>query len=127
MKYPFNKDDGLIIVKAELIGPSGNVIVRLAFDTGATRTLINVGILVAIGYDPALKPERYQVTTGSGVEFVPAIDLEKINCLGIAHRKFSVLCHTLPSSTGVDGLLGLDFLENQKVLIDLQNGLLSIP
>jgi hypothetical protein len=28
------------------------------FDTGATATVINVGMLVALGYDPALVPER---------------------------------------------------------------------
>jgi hypothetical protein len=41
-------------VRAELFGPSGDALVRLALDTGATNTMINVGHLVAIGHDPAL-------------------------------------------------------------------------
>jgi len=36
------------------------------------------GMLVALGYDPALVPERIQVTTGSGMEFVPRASLHKI-------------------------------------------------
>jgi predicted nucleotidyltransferase len=32
--------------------------------------MINVGHLVAIGYDPSLASDRVQVTTGSGVEYV---------------------------------------------------------
>jgi len=48
---------------AELEGPTWSVILRLAFDTGATSTVINVGMLVSIGYDPSLEPDRIQVTT----------------------------------------------------------------
>ena len=71
MSYPFNAQRGLIVLQAELFGPSGSAVLRLALDTGATATLVNVGLLVALGYDPALAPVRVQVTTGSGVEFAP--------------------------------------------------------
>lgn len=53
MSIPFDPREGLIIVPAELWGPSGSVVLRLALDTGATSTVVNVGMLVAIGYDPA--------------------------------------------------------------------------
>ena len=54
MNFPFDAKQGLLIVRAELFGPSGDALVRLALDTGATSTMINVGHLVAIGHDPAL-------------------------------------------------------------------------
>ncbi len=41
----------MIIVPAELTGPTGTAIVRLALDTGATGTLVNASVLVAAGYD----------------------------------------------------------------------------
>jgi hypothetical protein len=63
MSFPFDPQQGLIIVQAELWGPTGSVILRLALDTGATSTVVNVGLLVAVGYDPALIPERIQITT----------------------------------------------------------------
>ena len=75
MSIPFNPQHGLVIVRAAVEGPSGSAVLRLALDTGATGTVINVGMLVALGYDPALVPERIQVTTGSGVEFVPRVSL----------------------------------------------------
>ncbi len=87
---------------------------RLALDTGATGTLINMGMLVSIGYDPALVPDRIQVTTGSGIEFVPRITLSKIAALGQERVGFPVLCHTLPPSTGIDGILGLDFFRGHS-------------
>jgi len=55
-------------------------------------------VLVLLGYDPAAIPERTQVTTGSGVEFVPRIELLKVEALGQTPGRFSTLCHTLPPS-----------------------------
>jgi hypothetical protein len=51
MSCSFNPTRGLVVVQAELFGPSGSIILRLALDTGATGTLINVAPLTAIGYD----------------------------------------------------------------------------
>jgi len=126
MTFSFDPDQGLIVIQLELEGPSGTAILRLALDTGATGTLINAGMLVSIGYDPALSPDRVQVTTGSGVEFAPRIKLSKITALGQERTEFSVLCHTLPPSAGVDGLLGLDFFRGQSLNIDFRNGQITL-
>jgi hypothetical protein len=58
MSFSFDPQQGLIIVQAELEGPSGSAVLRLALDTGATDTLINAGMPVSVGYDPALAPDR---------------------------------------------------------------------
>jgi predicted aspartyl protease len=118
----FDPEEGLIIVPVELSGPSGKALLRLALDTGATNTVVNVGALVALGYDPASSPERLQITTGSSVEFVPQLKLEKIIALGHERADFPVFCHTLPPSAGVDGLLGLDFLQEKTLIIDFRKG-----
>ena len=78
MSFTFNARRGLIIVRAELFGPSGSIVLRLALDTGATATMVNVGPLAAVGYDPSLAVARVQVTTGSGVEYVPRIEVSRI-------------------------------------------------
>ncbi len=39
MSYSFNMRHGLILVRAELFGPFGNIVLRLALDTGATGTI----------------------------------------------------------------------------------------
>ena len=84
--------------------------------------MINDGMLVSIGYDPSLVPDRIQVTTGSGVEYVPLIVLSKITALGQERIKFSVLCHTLPPSANIDRLLRLDFLRGQRLTVDFLQG-----
>jgi predicted aspartyl protease len=126
MSSPFNPSQGLIIVNAELYGPLGSVVLRLAVNTGATGTVINTGMLVSIGYDPSLSPNRIQVTTGSGVEFAPIIKISKISALKNERTDFPVLGHTLPPSAGVDGLLGLDFFRGQLLVIDFSIGEIAL-
>lgn len=122
MSHSFNARRGLIVIQAELFGPAGSAVLRLALDTGATGTLVNVGLLVALGYDPALVPDRVQVTTGSGVEFVPRVLISKLVALDQEQHNFPVLGHTLPPSAGVDGLLGLDFVRERELVIDFRQG-----
>lgn len=126
MSFFFDPQQGLIFVSAELWGPNGSAVLRLALDTGATFTVVNIGMLVALGYDPALITDRIQVTTGSGVEFVPRVTLDRIMALGQKRAEFPVLGHTLPPSTGVDGLLGLDYFRGWSLNIDFRAGKVAL-
>lgn len=107
-------------------GPTGTALVRVAVDTGATATLLNVAVLVAVGYDPALAPSRVQVTTGSGVEYAPQVAVSRLRTLGQERTGFPVLGHTLPPSAGVDGVLGLDFMRGLALSIDFRRGLIDL-
>ncbi|HEX9001532.1 MAG TPA: retropepsin-like aspartic protease, partial [Blastocatellia bacterium] len=94
--------------------------------TGATGTLISQTRLIELGYDTSTNKELHQITTGSGTEFVPVISLDKIAALDQEQSAFSVLCHNLPPSAGVDGLLGLDFFRGQTLNIDFRTGLITL-
>lgn len=126
MSLSFNPDEGLIIVPTKLTGPSGDVLVRLALDTGATTTLIGWARAVLVGCDPAAATERMEVTTASGLEFMPRIRLHAVRALGRERTDFPVLCHTLPPSATVDGVLGLDFLRGARVLLDFVKGTIEV-
>ena len=126
MTFGFDPSQGLIIVSARLFGPFGDMIVRLALDTGATSTLINSEIMVLLGYDLATSLDRIQVTTGSGVEFCPRITVQQLEALGKVVNDFPILSHTLPPSSHVDGLLGLDFFRGFQISIDLRNGIITV-
>jgi hypothetical protein len=126
MSLPFDPREGLIVVPARLYGPTGDAIVRLALDTGATGSVVNWDLLVLLGYDPAIIPERVQMTTGSGVEFVPRIMVQRIDALAQRRDNFPILCHTLPPSSTVDGVLGLDFCRGCKLTVDLRAGLVTL-
>ena len=66
MSVSFDSAEGLIVIPVELTGPSGSTIVRLALDTGATNSVINVAVLVFIGYDPAPN-RRYRRLAGKAM------------------------------------------------------------
>jgi hypothetical protein len=57
---------------------------------------------------------------------VPRILLSKITALGLERQNLSVLAHTLPPSSGVDGLLGLDFFAAKVLKIDFRLGHLEL-
>lgn len=126
MTNRFDPNTGLIVVSVRLFGPARDMIVRLALDTGATSTLLNSEIMVLLGYDPATSSDRIQVTTGSGVEFCSRVAVRRIEALGRSMQDFPVLCHTLPPSSQVDGLLGLDFFRGCQVTVDLKNGTITV-
>lgn len=85
-----------------------------------------MGILTAVGYDPALAPSRMQVTTGSGVESIPLLPVAQLRALGQDKAGLTILAHTLPPTAGVDGVVGLDFMRGQKLTIDFGTGLIDL-
>ena len=126
MSTSFDSNQGLIIVSARIEGQTGHTYARLALDTGATSTVVRTAKLVYIGYDPAVAPERVQVTTGSGVEFVPRLAVDRIEALGKVRTHFPLICHTLPPTALVDGVLGLDFLRGQRLTLDFRKGRITL-
>lgn len=126
MNIAFNRKRGLIILPCEVWGEGGSAVLRLALDTGATTTTVNTAPVVALGYDPELSGDRIEVTTGSGIEYAPRVVLDQIQALGIVKKRFPVLCHTLPPSTGVDGVLGLDFLRERELVVNFRTGRLHL-
>jgi len=126
MSLPFNPKKGPIVIPTRLWGPRGDTLVRLALDTGATGSLVSWDSMMLLGYDPAIVSDRIQMITGGGVEFVPRISVEKIEALGQDRQNFLVLCHTLPSSATVDGVLGLDFFRERRLIIDFRTGFVTV-
>lgn len=126
MTFSFDPRAGLIVIRTRLTGPSTHTEVRLALDTGATMTLVDTNTLEHLGYDSSMSTEPQRITTGSGVEFVPKITIARIEALEQQCADFPVLCHTLPPSATVDGLLGLDFLRDKRLVLDFRAGLITL-
>ena len=122
MIFKFNPLSGLIIIPVRFWGPKGDAIIQMALDTGASQTLINWDIAILLGYDPAAVRKRVKIATASGLEFAPKMTVTKIQALGVVKNNFSLLCHTLPQSTNVEGLLGLDFFRNTVLKLDFIKG-----
>ncbi len=126
MSVSFDPRGDLLVIDATLWGPNGIATLRMALDTGSTSTLVNMGPLVFLGYDPANSADRAEVATGSGVELAPRLVVNRIDALEQNRSNLRVICHTLPVSTRIDGLLGLDFLRGQALLIDFRKGEIAL-
>lgn len=126
MSSAFDPGDDLVIVTAQVHGPTADTVVRLALDTGAVGTLINPAILTAIGYDLSQTSQHVRIATASGIETVPRLVLSQFTALEQQQTDFLITCHTLPAETGVDGLLGLDFIRRQRLVVDFRTGRVTL-
>lgn len=124
--HVFGPKNGPILVDAEISGPFGRVVLKLALDTGATTSLVNRSTLLSLGFNPDDAAQRIRMTTGSAVESVPLVVLTRLTALGQHRFGFPVIAHNLPPSSALDGLLGLDFLRDRVLTLDFQAGTITL-
>jgi predicted aspartyl protease len=122
MKAGFDAKQGLVVVEAELTGPHRAIFLWLAVDTGATSTVIDADHLRVVGYDPATAINRTPVMTTSGIQHAAIIPIGSLYALGHRKHGLAVTAMTLPPGSGVDGLLGLDFLRGLSLTVDFRAG-----
>jgi hypothetical protein len=111
-----------VVVEMQLWGPAETVVAEVALDTGASTSMVSEALLRFIGYDPTTAPQRVQITTGSGVVAVPLLPVAQVQALGQVRQSFPILCHTLPPTATIDGLLGLDFIRGLCLTLDFRAG-----
>ena len=126
MSQAFNASAGLIFVEAEISGPAGKASARLVLDTGATTTSLNRNVLHSVGYDPDAAAELVSMTTGTRVERVPRLMVNRLSALVRHTIGLRVLAHDLPAVAAVDGLLGLDFFRNLTLTADFRIGRITL-
>lgn len=126
MSWPFDRERGLILIPVAVWGPNGDWAARLVLDTGAAATLISPHVLALVGYDTASASQSVQLVTASGTVSAPRFAIEGIEALGLRRSTLAVVCYELPSGTGADGVLGLDFLRGHRLVVDFREGLITL-
>src|SRR4051812_36378844 len=101
----FNPYGHVIIVPADVTGPSGLVTARLALDTAATRTIISPAVLAAAGYQLAAPGKTARMTTGSSTSTATLLPVTSVKALGREMKGLLIVAHALPLAAGVQGLL----------------------
>lgn len=120
--FKLNPDASVILVDAELKGPERSHKIRMIVDTGASFTLINQEVLAFVGYDLARSKRRSKITTASGIEYVPFLEIRRLEALAQSVNNLEVCGHTLPPDLPAEGLLGLNFLRHFNVHFDFIDG-----
>jgi clan AA aspartic protease (TIGR02281 family) len=120
MRFPINTP--LLIRNVKISGPKGSVRVDMVLDTGAALTAVSWPDLKAVGYDPAIIPERQEIITANGIIEVPKLRIESISVGDAEAKNVEIICHDIPELAGIRGLLGLSFLRHFRTIIDYKEG-----
>ena len=125
--YSFELTDevNLIIVLASVDGYE----LRLALDTGASNTVIDLTALLIAGYRKNDTTEQVEIETGKGLITADVYTLQTVEALGIQHKDFIVCSYDFLANsilTDIDGVLGIDFFKNKKVCIDFGKSVITV-
>ncbi len=127
MTAPFDSHQNYIGLEVFFEGPSRTLKVNVILDTGACFSLIPWEVAENLGYDPATTRRKHTVTTVSGIETIPLIEVNSIEAMGQKTTGLLVGIHDLPSQAATSGLLGLNFLQRfEHLSIDFRKGLIVL-
>jgi clan AA aspartic protease (TIGR02281 family) len=112
MVFPFERSGDLMIVEARVWGSLGSREALLVIDTGAAATSIEPALLERLGYSSRDAIARTRVTTPAGVQQGHLFRVDRFATLGAEISSFVIQALALDDEYGVNGLLGMNFLEN---------------
>jgi clan AA aspartic protease (TIGR02281 family) len=113
-----------LILNARLVNQYRHTEGDLIVDTGATYTSISKEMAETLGLDMVNCP-KVTITTANGRIEVPKVTIETLNVNGLeAHNVEATVIPVHPGSS-FSGLLGLSFLKQFIVTIDVQAGSLT--
>ncbi len=119
---PLRRSGNQFVVRATV---DGRRTVNLLIDTGAALTILDRSVLLEMGYHLSNKPTRLFSTAGGPVE-APIVDLVALAVGLDSSRSLTVGVLPMELPSGVDGLLGMNFLRQFDFRIDQDRALLLL-
>ena len=125
--YRLNRQGNLLWLRAS-VGRSweNTIIVRLLVDTGSSYTVLPRRILERLGCNLQQPRLTTTIVTASAIVKMPIVPVPWFNCFGVRKENFSVVAMDLPIGSFTNGLLGIDFLREEKAIIDIFQGEISL-
>ena len=118
-------DESLMVIDVDI----NNSTVLLAFDTGATHTVIDMTALLLMGISIPKNAEIVLLETAKGIIEAPIVEVQECRFGGIIRRNFKIHSYDYIANgvlADIDGVLGLDFFQDYKFCVDTLNFELSI-
>ncbi len=115
--FPFERSGDLMSVPAKVWGAHGDRELLLVIDTGAAATSIEPAILEGLGYSSHDAILRTRVPTPAGVQHGNLFRVHLFQALGADLSNFEVQALALQDEYGIDGLLGMNFLERFNFMV----------
>ena len=95
---------------------------QLILDTGASKTVLVPELISGIGYRTSEITGHRSLTTANGIVDADEYKMQSFKAIGLIRQNFEVVCHPLPlafAAHGIQGLLGLDFIYNRELTINM--------
>lgn len=103
---------------------NNSVDARLMVDTGASLTAISTLLAGRLGIDSVRDLPKYPFRTAGGIIWDPLVTLDRMEVEGVWVE--DVEASITSKLIGVDGLLGMSFLNEFDAQLDVQNGVLIL-
>jgi hypothetical protein len=126
-RFPFvlNESNNVILVDVNF----GKSTYRFLLDTGASNTIIDFNALLIGGYNFKDVLRQVEVETANGIIEAHIFNIKSISALNIQKKDFEIASYDFLASgilSEFDGVLGLDFFENNRICIDFVNNEITI-
>lgn len=126
MTVPYDRSRGIITIPTQIVGPTAERRVELALDTAATTTIVDIMILQAIGFELSMADEWVAIGTASELGAAPLFVVREVEAFGITKANLAIVGHQLPEGLEVDGMLGLNFFDNERLTIDFKQNTVEL-
>jgi predicted aspartyl protease len=108
----YDPERDLIVVTSTIWGRGRSKELSLALDTGSASTMISSNAAEEIGYNPRDGMKITSVSSAIGTERGYTLKVARFATLGFEFQDFVVHVFDLPVGFEIDGLIGLNFLQN---------------
>jgi len=111
-----------LLVKAKLIGRKFSVSEDALMDTGAAFTVIPPETADYLELELNKDYPKATLVTASGIIETPVKILNRMEVANIKAENLPVVIHKIPDPAPVKILLGMNFIENVKLIVDGKKG-----
>ena len=94
----------------------------LALDTGASNTVIDLAALLILGYEVKDALRTVEFETAKGVLTAYVFQVKEITSLGITRKDIEICSYDFFTNnifSDMHGVLGLDFIQDCKICLDM--------
>jgi predicted aspartyl protease len=110
-----------LLVRVRLVGRTISVFENAIVDTGAAFTVVPPEIADFLELEVNREYPRATLVTASGVIETPVRILKGIEVAGVKVDLLPVVVHKIPDPAPVKILLGMNFIEKARLLVDGKN------
>jgi predicted aspartyl protease len=122
----FNRTRDLIVVPAWVWSPRRDKQVWLAVDTGSVDTVVKPGIIEQLHYSVRDGEHIMSIRSAVGREQGWTLRVKQFSALGFVVPEFRVDVFDLATGDDIDGLLGLNFLDELNYEVRSKEGRLRV-